>query len=104
VCPGTASREGRQTAHRSFPGVLAGLPGHATWANGSDGATVGKERREHMIALTTGLVLLPIVAVGVVLAWAEWRGQRRETTVVEPRLTNALLAARDDEGLGSLPW
>jgi len=51
-----------------------------------------------MIALiTTGLVLLPIVAVGVVLAWAESRARRRETIVVEPRLTSALLAARDDE-------
>jgi hypothetical protein len=33
-----------------------------------------------MIALmTTGLVLLPIVAVSVVLAWAESRARRRET-------------------------
>jgi hypothetical protein len=50
-----------------------------------------------MIALmTTGLVLLPIVAVSAVLAWAESRARRRETIVVEPRLTSVLLAARDD--------
>ena len=47
--------------------------------------------------MTTGLVLLPIVAVSVVLAWAESRARRRETHVVEPRLTGALLADRDDE-------
>jgi hypothetical protein len=52
-----------------------------------------------MLALmTTGLVLLPIVAVSLVLVWAESRAWRRETTVVEPRLTSTLLAARDDEG------
>jgi hypothetical protein len=51
-----------------------------------------------MIALmTTGLVLLPIVVVSVVLAWVEWQARRRETTVAEPRLISALLAARDDE-------
>jgi hypothetical protein len=51
-----------------------------------------------MIALmTTGLVLLPIVAVSVVLVWAESRARRRETIVAEPRLTSALLTARDDE-------
>jgi hypothetical protein len=57
-----------------------------------------RARDEDMIALmTAGLVLLPIVAVSVVLAWAESRARRRETIVVEPRLTSALLAARDDE-------
>ena len=51
-----------------------------------------------MIALmTTGLVLLPIVAVSVVLIWAESGARHRETIVAEPRLTSALLAARDDE-------
>ena len=51
-----------------------------------------------MIALmTTGLVLLPIVAVSVVLVWAESGARHRETIVAEPRLTSALLAARDDE-------
>lgn len=49
-----------------------------------------------MIALI--LLVLPVVAVGVVLVWAESRARRRETTVEEPRLTSALLAARDDEG------
>jgi hypothetical protein len=53
-----------------------------------------------MIALmTTGLVLLPIAAVGVVLAWAESRARGREAITLAPRLTLALLAARDEEGL-----
>jgi hypothetical protein len=57
-----------------------------------------------MIALmTTGLVLLPIVAVSVVLAWAEWQARSRETTVAEPRLISALLAARDGEGSAEGP-
>ena len=51
-----------------------------------------------MIALmTTGLVLLPIVAVSAVLVWAESEARHRETIVAEPRLISALLAARDDE-------
>ena len=53
-----------------------------------------------MIALmTTGFVLLPILAVSVVLAWAESQPRRRETIGMEPPLTSALLAARDDEGV-----
>jgi hypothetical protein len=51
------------------------------------------------ILLTTGLVLLAIVGVGVVLAWAEWRSPPREVTAVKPRLTSALLATQEEEGL-----
>jgi hypothetical protein len=64
-----------------------------------------------MIALmTTGLVLLPILAVSVVVAWAESRARHGEVTVAEPRLTRALLATRDDPGapeqpaIGALEW
>jgi hypothetical protein len=51
------------------------------------------------ILLTIGLVLLAIVGVGVVLAWAEWRSPPREVTAVKPRLTSALLATQEEEGL-----
>ncbi len=54
-----------------------------------------------MIALlTTCPLLAPAVAVGVVLAWAESRARLGATTLLEqPRLTSALLAAREDGGL-----
>jgi hypothetical protein len=48
--------------------------------------------------LTTCLLLAPAVAVGVVLAWAESQARLGATTLLEqPRLTNVLLAAREDE-------
>jgi hypothetical protein len=51
--------------------------------------------------MTIGLVVLPFVGVGVVLAWAEWRPVRGHARVVEHRLTNALLATRDKESASS---
>jgi hypothetical protein len=51
------------------------------------------------ILLTIGLVLLAIVSVGVVLAWAEWRPPPRDPTAMKPRLTSALLATEDEEAL-----
>jgi hypothetical protein len=53
--------------------------------------------------MTTGLVLWPVVAVGVVLAWAESHARRRAPTVVGPGLTRVLLATRDDEVLDGVP-
>lgn len=50
---------------------------------------------DDMVAMiTTGFVLLPIVAVSAVLAWAESRA-RRGAAAAEPRLTRALLGVRD---------
>jgi hypothetical protein len=52
-----------------------------------------------MVALMTmSVVLLPVVAVSAVLAWAESRAHRRDTAVREPPLTGAFLATREDEG------
>ena len=79
-------------------------PSRETPPGSSDSVAVGKEREEDVIALlTTGLLLLPAVAVGAVLAWAESRARRGATTVLEPRLTRALLAVREDEGFRSVP-
>ena len=62
--------------------------------------TALKGHREAVaILLTIGFVLLAIVGVGVVLAWAEWRSPPRDMTAVKPRLTSALLAAEDEEAL-----
>jgi hypothetical protein len=45
-----------------------------------------------IVLLTTGLLILLGLAVGVVLAWAESRARRREAALMAPRLTHALLA------------
>jgi hypothetical protein len=52
-----------------------------------------------MVALMTmSVVLLPVVAVSAVVAWAESRARRRDTAVPEPPLTSAFLANREDDG------
>ncbi len=63
-----------------------------------EGAIIETECEEDVIALmTAGLVLLPLAAVSVVLAWAESRARRFQTSAREPpHLTRALLAARED--------
>lgn len=86
-----------------------GRPGHLTPAGpvcrSASGlfdhvVTALKGHREAVaILLTIGFVLLAIVGVGVVLAWAEWRSPPRDMTAVKPRLTSALLAAEDEEAL-----
>ena len=84
--PGYLTRAGPvcRSASGLFDHVVTALKGH---------------REAVAILLTIGLVLLAIVGVGGVLAWAEWRSPPRDKTAVKPRLTSALLATEDEEAL-----
>jgi hypothetical protein len=81
----------------SFQGLSTGLPGKGRGWRACAGPLSEGTQQDVVALMTTGLVLLPIAAVGVVLAWAESRARGREAITLAPRLTRALLAARDDE-------